>query len=180
MSSSDEFHHADHVNYASSLSKEEILQQLLLSYEALSDEQTNWICNLSNASSLIWHAYKSLGVNVNWAGFYVAQGSGEDTLLLGPFQGKVACQMIQFGKGVCGTAASTMETQIVKDVNNYPGHIACDGETKSEIVVPIISNDCKTLAVIDIDCLDYKGFDEVDKKFLEKLAELINKSCVFK
>ncbi|CAI4044770.1 L-methionine (R)-S-oxide reductase SKDI_11G1430 [Saccharomyces kudriavzevii IFO 1802] len=179
MGSSDEFHHADHVNYASTLSKEEILEQLLLSYEALSEEQTNWVCNLSNASSLIWHAYTSLGISVNWAGFYVTQGSEENALLLGPFQGKVACQMIRFGKGVCGTAASTKETQIVQDVNKYPGHIACDGETKSEIVVPIISSDGKTLGVIDIDCLDYRGFDEVDKEFLEKLAKSINKSCIF-
>ncbi|CAD6638360.1 CCN_G0032500.mRNA.1.CDS.1 [Saccharomyces cerevisiae] len=180
MGSSTGFHHADHVNYSSNLNKEEILEQLLLSYEGLSDGQVNWVCNLSNASSLIWHAYKSLGVDINWAGFYVTQASEENTLILGPFQGKVACQMIQFGKGVCGTAASTKETQIVPDVNKYPGHIACDGETKSEIVVPIISNDGKTLGVIDIDCLDYEGFDHVDKEFLEKLAKLINKSCVFK
>ncbi|GES68308.1 hypothetical protein SCEPF1_0015000200 [Saccharomyces cerevisiae] len=180
MGSSTGFHHADHVNYSSNLNKEEILEQLLLSYEGLSDGQVNWVCNLSNASSLIWHAYKSLAVDINWAGFYVTQASEENTLILGPFQGKVACQMIQFGKGVCGTAASTKETQIVPDVNKYPGHIACDGETKSEIVVPIISNDGKTLGVIDIDCLDYEGFDHVDKEFLEKLAKLINKSCVFK
>ncbi|CAI7387616.1 CGH_1_collapsed_G0033100.mRNA.1.CDS.1 [Saccharomyces cerevisiae] len=180
MGSSTGFHHADHVNYSSNLNKEEILEQLLLSYEGLSDGQVNWVCNLSNASSLIWHAYKSLGVDINWAGFYVTQASEKNTLILGPFQGKVACQMIQFGKGVCGTAASTKETQIVPDVNKYPGHIACDGETKSEIVVPIISNDGKTLGVIDIDCLDYEGFDHVDKEFLEKLAKLINKSCVFK
>ena len=133
MGSSSGFHHADHTNYASILSKEETLEQLLLSYEALSEDQTNWVCNLSNASSLLWHAYKSLGVNVNWAGFYVTFDSEKDTLLLGPFQGKVACQKIQFGKGVCGTAASTKETQVVRDVNEYPGHIACDGETKSEI-----------------------------------------------
>ncbi|CAI4034692.1 hypothetical protein SMKI_11G1410 [Saccharomyces mikatae IFO 1815] len=180
MGSSGEFYHADHVNYDSNLSKEEVLGQLLLSYEGLSDGQVNWVCNLSNASSLIWHAYKSLGVSVNWAGFYVTQDNKEDTLLLGPFQGKVACQTIQFGKGVCGTAAFTRETQIVSDVNKYPDHIACDGETKSEIVVPIISNDSKTLGVIDVDCLDYDGFDEVDREFLERLAKLINKSCVFK
>lgn len=103
-------------------------------------------------------------------------------LILGPFQGKVACQTIQFGRGVCGTAAKTGATQLVKDVDEFPGHIACDGDSKSEVVVPIMidkdgSGTKKTVAIIDIDCAVLDGFDEVDKKFLEELAELIARSC---
>lgn len=159
--------------------KEDALKMLLDSYKALTIDQDNWVCNLSNASSLIWHCYKSLSININWAGFYVSE-KGKEQLLLGPFQGKVACQTIQFGKGVCGTAASTQETQLVPDVDKAADHIACDGDTKSEIVVPIIDNKTnKTLAVIDIDCVDYNGFDEVDKEYLEQLAKLITETCVF-
>ncbi|KAG5419924.1 YKL069W [Candida metapsilosis] len=191
-------HHADYANFSKSsptTAKRETLQQLLDAYTAL--ETPYLISNLSNCASLLWHAYHSLGVNVNWTGFYTrqnyqvsynsnetsTQSSSSPELLLGPFQGKVACQSIQWGKGVCGTAASTAETQVVPDINKFPGHIACDGETKSEIVVPIIkeanssnSKDGDVVAVIDLDCLDLNGFDEVDKEFLEQLAKLLSKS----
>lgn len=101
-------------------------------------------------------------------------------LILGPFQGKVACQTIAFGRGVCGTAASTQTTQLVPDVEQFPGHIACDGDSKSEIVVPIVAGEGgsrKVVAIIDIDCAVLNGFDEVDKKYLEQLAELLGRSC---
>ncbi|CCK71460.1 L-methionine (R)-S-oxide reductase KNAG_0H00440 [Huiozyma naganishii CBS 8797] len=173
-------HHADYTDFNSSSGRSETLEMLILSYESLSEGQDNWVCNLSNCASLLWHAYTSLNINVNWAGFYVTSSSSDEELLLGPFQGKVACQTIMFGKGVCGTAASTQQTQVVVDVNKFPDHIACDGETKSEIVVPIVSNDGKTLAVLDMDCLDYNGFGETDKKYLEELAKLITKTCNFK
>lgn len=146
---------------------------------ALTTNQDNWICNLANASSLLWHAYRTLSVNINWAGFYVTQKSNSEELILGPFQGKVACQLINYGKGVCGIAASTKETQVVPDVNKFPGHIACDGETKSEIVVPIVNDEGKCLGVIDIDCLEYNGFNEIDKVYLERLAKLIVSTCIF-
>ena len=158
--------------------------------------------NLSNAAALLWHAYKSLGSpsnQVNWAGmkrviltgcirttltktgFYVRDTSStQPQLILGPFQGKVACQTILFGKGVCGTAAQTQQTQLVRDVESFPGHIACDGDSKSEIVVPIVVQEAggfKTVAIIDIDCAELNGFDEVDQKFLEELAALLAMSC---
>lgn len=163
--------------------------------------------NLSNAASLLWHAYKSLGVpsnEVNWAGEHIFTGiyivgrtppnphclgfyvldpsSSEPQLILGPFQGKVACQTIAFGKGVCGVAAQTQETQLVEDVDNFPGHIACDGDSRSEVVVPILvdqpeSNSKKLVAIIDIDCAVLNGFDQVDKKNLEELAALLARSC---
>lgn len=92
----------------------------------------------------------------------------------------MACQTIVFGRGVCGAAAATQTTQLVPDVEKFPGHIACDGDSKSEIVVPIITGEGeskKVVAIIDIDCAVLDGFDEVDKKYLEQLAELLGRSC---
>ncbi|KAM5491071.1 putative L-methionine (R)-S-oxide reductase [Microsporum audouinii] len=97
-------------------------------------------------------------------------------LLLGPFQGKPACQWINFGKGVCGTAAERRETVVVPDVLNWEGHIACDADSRSEIVVPILVNG-ETVAIIDIDCAEPSGFDEVDKNGLEVLAAVLAESC---
>jgi putative methionine-R-sulfoxide reductase with GAF domain len=97
-------------------------------------------------------------------------------LILGPFQGKVACQTIGFSRGVCGKAAATAITQLVADVEAFPGHIACDSESKSEIVVPIVVAG-KVVAIIDIDCAVLNGFDEIDKLWLERLAGLLAKAC---
>ncbi|CZT09057.1 related to Free methionine-R-sulfoxide reductase [Rhynchosporium agropyri] len=149
------------------------------------------IFNLANAASLLWHAYNSLpspSADVNWAGFYVldskpptspATGKPRQQLILGPFQGKVACQTILFGRGVCGTAASERRTQLVPDVEAFPGHIACDGDSKSEIVVPILRNGTEeeVVAIIDIDCAVLNGFDETDQIWLEKLAVLLGGAC---
>ncbi|KAF5250317.1 hypothetical protein FANTH_4517 [Fusarium anthophilum] len=194
--------HADASNFADGVTKEDAYEQVLWQAEGLITDQRNWVrqtlghrnywayplthsFNLSNAASLLWHAYKSLespSKDVNWAGFYVLdKSSQEPQLILGPFQGKVACQTIKFGKGVCGAAAATQETQLVRDVEEFPGHIACDGDSKSEIVVPItVTQDDgskKLVAIIDIDCAELNGFDEVDKTHLEQLAALLAKSC---
>lgn len=163
--------HADYSNFSPAL-KSETLQTVLDSYEALAAGSYNWVSNLANASSLLWHAYHQLAIPVNWAGFYVQDPKVSGQLNLGPFQGKVACQTIQYDKGVCGNAASTQSTQLVADVSTYPGHIACDGETNSEIVVPIFANG-NVVGVLDIDCLAKNGFDDVDKEYLEKLANSI-------
>ncbi|PQE21039.1 GAF domain nucleotide-binding protein [Rutstroemia sp. NJR-2017a WRK4] len=189
--------HADASNFSSGVTKEEAYTQVLEQAEALFDGQRNWVCipfshfndfiliyykvcNLSNTASLLWHAYKSLpspSSEVNWAGFYTLDPSSPtNTLILGPFQGKVACQTISFARGVCGAAASTQTTQLVPDVEQFPGHIACDAESQSEIVVPILSNG-SLKAIIDIDCAVKGGFDEVDKKWLEQLADLVGRSC---
>lgn len=162
-------HHADYASFSGQ--KAEVLESVVDLYRALADLR-NWVANLANASLLLWYAYHSLGVNVNWAGFYVVDRSDRTKLVLGPFQGKVACQTIDFGRGVCGQAASTKETQLVKDVHLFPGHIACDGATKSEIVVPIVVQGA-TVATLDLDCLEQGGFDEEDQKWLEQLAELL-------
>jgi L-methionine (R)-S-oxide reductase len=110
------------------------------------------------------------------SGFYVLDPSTPNQLILGPFHGKVACQTIKFGKGVCGTAAEKMETQLVPNVEAFPGHIACDGDSKSEIVVPILLEG-KVVAIIDIDCAEIEGFDEVDQRALEELASLLARAC---
>lgn len=106
------------------------------------------------------------------------------SLILGPFQGKVACQTIAFGRGVCGTAAQTQETQLIPDVDQFPGHIACDDASKSEIVVPITVEvlhngrvEKKVVAIIDVDCAVANGFDEVDRRWLERLADVLGKGC---
>lgn len=169
-------HHAEYSN-VSGLNKDETLQHVIDSFRSLAVDSDNWIANLLNCLSLLWFAYHSLNIKVNWAGFYVKDTTlGHEELILGPFQGKVACQKIAFGKGVCGNAASTQATQLVANVNEYPGHIACDGETKSEIVVPLIS-DGKTIGVLDIDCLELNGFDETDIKYLEKLSDEVVNAC---
>ncbi|KAI9055511.1 hypothetical protein LZ554_000459 [Drepanopeziza brunnea f. sp. 'monogermtubi'] len=174
--------HADASTFPSDLTKQEAYTQVLEQAEALFEGQRNWVCNLANTASLLWHAYKSLGIpssEVNWAGFYVLDPESppaKPRLVLGPFNGKVACQLIPFGKGVCGAAASTRTTQVVDDVEKFPGHIACDGASKSEIVVPILK-DGKLVAIIDVDCAVESAFDEVDKLWLEKLASLLGDAC---
>lgn len=114
-------------------------------------------------------------------GFYTLDPSSPaDQLILGPFQGKVACQTIRFGKGVCGAAAASQETQLVPDVDQFPGHIACDSESRSEIVVPIVVEGeagKKVVAIIDVDCAVVNGFDEVDSKYLGELAALLARGC---
>ncbi|GBL49629.1 putative GAF domain-containing protein [Candidozyma auris] len=170
----EKLHHADYTSFPES-SKREVLEIVNGSYEALSADTNYWVSNLANAASLIWHAYHSIGLPINWVGFYITTNTESNNLVLGPFQGKVACQSIQIGKGVCGMAAMEKRTQCIADVNKFPGHIACDGETKSEIVVPILNGE-SVVGVLDIDCLTENGFDEVDVELLEALAALISKS----
>lgn len=113
------------------------------SMRALVEDQRNWVCNTANASSLLWHLYHSLpnpAGAVNWAGFYVVDKKNPSQLILGPFHGKVACQTIKIGSGVCGTVAKAASALVLDDVEAFPGHIACDGDSKSEIVVPILVN----------------------------------------
>lgn len=178
-------HHADASNFDDGLTKEEAYEQVLMQAEGLFDGQRNWVCNLSNTASLLWHAFKSLGApsnQVNWSGFYLIDTARKerDQLILGPFHGKVACQTIALGRGVCGTSAAEKKTVRVSDVEAFPGHIACDSESRSEIVVPIVvgsGDEAKLVGIIDIDCAVLNGFDEVDQSNLEKLAALLASSC---
>lgn len=120
---------------------------------------------LSNVAALLWEALP----DVNWTGFYLLRG---DTLYLGPFQGKTACVMIPVGRGVCGTAAATRELQLVPDVELFPGHIACDSASRSEIVVPLMQGD-QLLGVLDIDAPIVNRFDVADANGLSAIARIL-------
>ena len=138
---------------------------------SLAEDEPNYIPVMSNASALLYENMEDL----NWAGFYIMN---KGSLMLGPFQGKVACIRIELGKGVCGTAAQSNETQLVKDVHQFPGHIACDCASNSEIVVPIHS-DGKVVAVLDIDSPSLSRFDENDKEGLEQFVKALEETVDF-
>lgn len=142
---------------------ETVIKQL----DALLTGESNVVANLSNASALL----NQFLDRVNWVGFYVTEGN---QLVLGPFQGIPACVRIPFGRGVCGVAAETKTTQLVADVHQFPGHIACDSASNSEIVVPIIK-DGNVIGVLDIDSPEKNRFDEVDQRYLEKFVETLLK-----
>ncbi|KAH7889095.1 GAF domain-like protein [Phlebopus sp. FC_14] len=179
-----------------------------LSY--LLEDQRHWVSNLANASALIYHSLLAFSSHfgsgdraVNWCGFYLTstlfpkphilgKTSNDDvnasqdinSLLLGPFCGKPACQFINVApdnaRGVCAEAFLQGKIILVQDVDAYPGHIACDGDTKSEIVCPLIlrsRDEQRVIGVLDLDCLALSGFDEEDRAGLEKIAELVVKSC---
>lgn len=138
--------------------------------KSLAEDEPNYIPVLSNASAILYDAMDDL----NWAGFYLMN---KGSLLLGPFQGKVACIRIALGKGVCGTAAENDETLVVPNVHEFPGHIACDSASNSEIVVPI-HKDGEVVGVLDIDSPNLNRFSEEDKlglqKFVKALEEVIS------
>lgn len=128
------------------------------------------IPNLANLSALLWESLD----RINWAGFYLAT---DHDLLLGPFQGKPACIHIPFGKGVCGTAVAQQRTLVVPNVHEFPGHIACDSASRSEIVIPLINDAGKVLGVLDIDSPFPGRFTAADAEILEQLAHLAVSSC---
>ena len=139
--------------------------------KALAEDEPNFIPVMSNASALLYNNMEDL----NWSGFYLMN---KGSLMLGPFQGKVACIRIEVGKGVCGTAVAEDKTQLVKDVHQFPGHIACDSASNSEIVVPIHKNG-EVVAVLDIDSPSLNRFDEVDKEGLEKFVATLEEVIEF-
>lgn len=148
--------------------REENYELVLKQLQALIADEPNFIANLSNASALL----NVFLTEVNWVGFYLTDETKQDMLVLGPFQGLPACVRIPFGRGVCGTAASSMETQLVADVHAFPGHIACDAASQSEIVVPMVV-DGKIIGVLDIDSPIKNRFDELDKVYLEKFVSIL-------
>ncbi|MCX7569869.1 GAF domain-containing protein [Tumebacillus sp. DT12] len=129
--------------------------------------ESDYIANLANAASLLDVHLDT----INWAGFYLWR---EEQLILGPFMGKPACVRIPLGRGVCGTAAETRVTQVVPDVHAFPGHIACDAASRSEIVVPILVGD-RLIGVLDIDSPVPERFDDADREGLEAFVEVLNK-----
>ncbi|WP_437131650.1 GAF domain-containing protein [Bacillus atrophaeus] len=148
--------------------KEKDYQLLLKQLEAITEDETDAIANYANASALLYHSLDE----VNWAGFYFAK---EGELVLGPFQGLPACVRIPFGKGVCGTAYSNGTVKRVSDVHAFPGHIACDAASQSEIVLPIHVNG-KVIGVLDIDSPVKNRFDVVDETFLTLFVEKLEKA----
>ena len=148
------------------ISRREAYAELAAAARALTADEPDGVANMANLAALIWHWLPDL----NWAGFYRVQESG---LVLGPFIGKPACIRIALGQGVCGTAAKRGETQLVPDVHAFPGHIACDGASRSELVVPVRHGGA-VIAVIDLDSPLPARFDATDAEGIEALAAAIS------
>ena len=146
--------------------KEEKYTSLLPQLKALVEGEEDMIANLANITAVLKQTF-----GFYWVGFYLIK---KNELVLGPFQGTLACTRIAFGKGVCGTAWKEAKTIIVDDVDKFPGHIACSSASKSEIVIPIYNSQKKVIAVLDIDEDKYACFNETDKLHLEKIATLIS------
>ena len=143
-------------------------KELIMQVDALTAGVPHLVANLANVSAAIWQEMD----NINWAGFYLMEGG---KLVLGPFQGKPACIEIAVGKGVCGTAVAERKTQLVEDVHQFPGHIACDCASNSEIVVPIYKNGA-VFGVLDIDSPYYARFTAEDQAGMEELVRVLEKN----
>ena len=153
------------------LSLEERYENLIPQLESLLVSSGNLITNLANCTAALKQTFEK----ISWVGFYLFDGK---ELYLGPFQGKVACNMIQIGEGVCGTVAQQRKTIIVPDVNKFPGHIFCDAESKSEIVVPVFKKDNSLFGVLDLDSNGYDSFNETDKKYLEEICKFLTEEII--
>ena len=147
-------------------SLEEKYKLLIKQLKELLNPNDHELSNLSNLTS----ALKQTFSKISWVGFYLYD---KEKLYLGPFQGKVACTTIEIGKGVCGTAAVKKETIVVPDVDKFPGHIACDSDSKSEIVLPLIKKDGELFGVLDLDSCEYNSFNEMDKIYLEEICKFL-------
>ncbi len=156
------------ISKAEAVSKAELYANLQSQLFSLLEGERDFIANAANVSSLLYHSLPDL----NWAGFYLLK---EGELVLGPFQGKPACVRIAMGKGVCGRAAQRRQTLLVENVHEFPGHIACDSESSSEIVVPLI-RDQQLIGVLDLDSPLFGRFDEEDAEGLNDLVSLFMES----
>ena len=149
------------------LARKERYKEIIPQIESLIADEPDSVANLANVAAALKMA---LGARATWLGFYLLK-RGE--LVVGPFQGKPACVRIALGKGVCGTSARDRKTLVVPDVNKFSGHIYCDPDSKSEIVVPLIC-DGKLLGVLDVDSSSLNAFDEIDRGYLERIADIIS------
>jgi GAF domain-containing protein len=147
------------------VTKREVYEELIPQLKSLIADESDLIANLANTASVLKLALR----NASWVGFYLMK-QGE--LVLGPFQGKPACVRIQVGRGVCGSAIARAETLTVPDVQKFPGHICCDPDSRSEIVVPMF-RDKEPLGVLDLDSASIGAFDETDKHYLERIVALL-------
>jgi len=148
--------------------KKNVYEALLPQLSALIDGETDFIANLANIAAVLKESFGWW-----WVGFYIVKA---DVLVLGPFQGPIACTRIRFGKGVCGTSWKDEKSQFVPDVNIFPGHIACSSSSVSEIVVPVFDKQNKVIAVLDVDSERYDVLDEIDVVYLEKIVKIITGS----
>jgi len=148
------------------LDEDERYSLLIPQIKSLLTKEDKLISNLSNFVAIIKDTFEK----ISWVGFYLFDGQ---KLYLGPFQGKVACTNIEIGKGVCGTSAARRETIIVPDVTEFPGHIVCDSNSKSEIVVPLVQND-QLLGVLDLDSYHYNAFSKTDEEYLEEICKFLS------
>ena len=149
------------------LPKSEKYEQLIPQLSSLIRDETDLTANLANISAGLKQTF-----NWWWVGFYLVKG---DELVLGPFQGPVACTRIKYGRGVCGTAWKEQKSLFVPDVHKFPGHIACSSESVAEIVVPVFNSGQMVAAILDIDSESYDVLDETDVKFLEEICSIISK-----
>lgn len=147
------------------VSKEEKYRELIPQIKALLDGESDQTANLANICAAL-----KFGMNFFWVGFYFVK---QDQLVLGPFQGPVACTRINKGKGVCGTVWQKAETIVVPDVDLFPGHIACSSASKSEIVVPLFNKQNKVIGVLDVDSDELNSFDETDAMYLKQIMDLL-------
>lgn len=150
------------------LNKEGTYREIIPQIKAIISGETDLIANLANIAAILHTAFPNL-----WTGFYIAQ---DDTLVLGPFQGPLACTRIPFkpvARGVCGASASQQKTLLVPNVEEFPGHIACSSASKSEIVIPLIADSGQTKLVLDIDSAELGTYDETDQKYCEDIIALI-------
>lgn len=157
---------AEELSISTSADKKERYESLIPQIEALISSETDKVANLANIAAALKY-----GMGFFWVGFYIVK---DDELVLGPFQGPIACTRIKKGRGVCGTSWEKAETIIVPDVDEFPGHIACSSDSKSEIVVPAFDKEEGAVTMIlDVDSDELNSFDEVDKKYLEQLMKLL-------
>lgn len=146
--------------------KKEIYEEILPQLKGLLEGERDFVANMANASSVLRVAFPE---RFSWVGFYLTRGN---ELVLGPFQGKPACVRIALGNGVCGTAAVQRRAIIVPDVEQFPGHIACDPDSRSEIVVPML-RDNELIGVLDVDSNRLNEFDEMDKQYLQRVVDIL-------
>jgi len=152
------------------VSKAEIYKEVKSQILAVLDGEPDVIAQMSTVACLLSHAFPEAFF---WTGFYIVDQGKKDELVVGPYQGTLGCLRIKFGRGVCGTAAASQETQVVDDVNALANHIACDSRSQSEIVVPVISSHGDLIAVLDIDSTELAAFDSVDKAYLENIISAV-------
>ncbi|GMF64552.1 unnamed protein product [Phytophthora lilii] len=169
-------------NYLAPINAEELLGDVA-AFTATTG-QRDYVANAANVSSIIWHAFVEAERPINWAGFYFVrplanpkESDHDHILILGPFMGKPACSRIRFESGVCGASWRTKSVQRIADVHEFPGHIACDGASQSELVVPVFDKQGEVIALIDLDCPEKNGFSAQDERTFVEVARVMSEAC---